>query len=94
MRSIIRSGVGSNSPRDIQPDYSKELELAEDPDVLIDRVDLILTHGTMSDETKNLIRDAIESVSINPAAPTSGRENRVYLAVFFALSSPDFIVQK
>jgi uncharacterized protein (DUF1800 family) len=94
MRSIIRSGVGSNSPRDIQPDYSKELKLAEDPDALIERVDLILTHGTMSDETKNLIRDAIESVSINPVAPTSGRENRVYLAVFFALSSPDFIVQK
>jgi hypothetical protein len=58
--------VGSNSPRDIQPDYSKELKLAEDPDALIERVDLILTHGTMSDETKNLIRGAIESVSINP----------------------------
>ena len=94
MRSIVPSGVGSNSPRDIQPDYSKELSLAEDPDALIDRVDLMLTSRTMSDETKTLIRDAIESVSINPARPTSGRENRVYLAVLFTLSSPDFIVQK
>ncbi len=94
MRSIVRSGVGSNSPRDIQPDYTKELRLADDPDALIERVDLLLTYGTMSDETKNLIRDAVESVSVNPLLPQSGRENRVHLAVLFALSSPDFIVQK
>ena len=94
MRSIVGSGVGSNSPRDIQPDYSKELALAEDVDALVDRVDLMLTYQTMSDETKNLIRDAVESVSVNPILPASGRQNRVYLAVFFALSSPDFIVQK
>jgi uncharacterized protein (DUF1800 family) len=94
MRGIVGSGVGSNSPRDIQPDYSKELALAEDPDALVDRVELMLTYETMSDETRNLIRDAVESISINPIMPTSGRQNRVYLAVFFALSSPDFIVQK
>jgi len=94
MRSIVGSGVGSNSPRDIQPDYSKEMALADDPDALIDRVDLMLTYQTMSDETKSLIRDAVESVSVNPILPASGRQNRVYLAVLFALSSPDFIVQK
>ncbi len=94
MRSIVGSGVGSNSPRDIQPDYSRELALAEDPDALVDRVDLMLTYETMSDETRTLIRDAVESISVNPIMPSSGRQNRVYLAVFFALSSPDFIVQK
>jgi uncharacterized protein (DUF1800 family) len=94
MRSIVPSGVGSNSPRDIQPDYSKEMALADDSDALIDRVDLLLTSGTMSDETKDLVRDAVESVSINPLKSTSGRESRVHLAVFFTLSSPDFIVQK
>ncbi len=94
MRSIVPSGVGSNSPRDIQPNYSKELALADDADALIDRVDLLLTYGTMSDETKDLVREAVESVSINPLKPTSGRSNRVHLAVFFTLSSPDFIVQK
>jgi uncharacterized protein (DUF1800 family) len=94
MRSIVRSGVGSNSPRDIQPNYAKELALAEDPDALIDRLDLLLTYGTMSTETKNLMRDAVEGISINPLNPSSGRENRVYVATLFAVSSPDFIVQK
>lgn len=94
MRNAIRSGVGSNSPRDIQPDYSKELALAEDPDALIERIDLLLTYGTMSTRTKDLIRDAVEDISINPISPSSGRLNRVYVATLFAVSSPDFIVQK
>ena len=94
MRSIVPSGVGSNSPRDIQPNYTKELALADDPDALIDRVDLLLTYGTMSTETKDLIRSAVEGISINPLKPSSGRKNRVYVATLFAVSSPDFIVQK
>jgi uncharacterized protein (DUF1800 family) len=94
MRSIVRSGTGSNSPRDIQPNYTKELALADDPDALIDRIDMLLTYGTMSTETKDLIRAAVEDISINPISPSSGRKNRVYLAALFALSSPDFIVQK
>lgn len=94
MRNVVRYGVGSNSPRDIQPDYAKELALAEDADALIERLDLLLTYGTMSTATKDLIRDAVESISINPLKPSTGLENRVYIATFFALSSPDFLVQK
>jgi uncharacterized protein (DUF1800 family) len=94
MRDAVRYGVGSNSPRDIQPDYSKEIALAEDPAALIERIDLLLTYGTMSNRTKDLILDAVESISINPMNPSSGRKNRVYIATLFAVSSPDFIVQK
>jgi len=94
MRNVVRYGVGSNSPRDIQPDYTKELALAEDPDALVDRLDMLLTYGTMSTATRNLIRDAVESISINPMNPSSGRNNRVYVATLFAISSPDFLVQK
>ena len=94
MRNAVRYGVGNNSPRDIQPDYTKELALADDPDALIERIDLLLTYGTMSTRTKDLIRDALEDISINPINPSSGRKNRVYLATLFAVSSPDFIVQK
>ena len=94
MRSAVQSGVGSNNPRDIQPDYSSELALANDPDRLIDRIDLLLTYGTLSAETRSAIREAVSSVQINPANPTPGGQNRVYLATLFALSSPEFLVQK
>ncbi|MFN0041102.1 MAG: DUF1800 family protein [Burkholderiales bacterium] len=94
MRSVVQSGAGANNPRDIQPDYVAELALANDPDRLIDRIDLLLTYGTLSAETRIAIRDAVNSVQINAANPTPGRQNRVYLATLFALSSPEFLVQK
>jgi hypothetical protein len=40
------------------------------------------------------MREAITSVSISSSNPTPGRQNRVYLAALFALSAPEFLVQK
>jgi hypothetical protein len=40
------------------------------------------------------MRDAVNSVPISAANPAQGRQNRVYLAALFALSSPEFLVQK
>jgi uncharacterized protein (DUF1800 family) len=94
MRTAVQSGVGSNNPRDIQADYTAELALAEDPASLIDRIDLLLTYGTLSAETRSAMLEAVNSVSINPASPMSGRQSRVYLAALFALSAPEFVVQK
>ncbi len=94
MRTAVQSGVGSNSPRDIQPDYATELALANDADRLIDRIDLLLTYGTLSPETRSAMRNAVNSVSINASNPNPGRQNRVYLATLFALSAPEFMVQK
>ena len=94
MRSVVRNGIGENSPADIQPNYSAELAVADDPDKLIDMVNLLLTYGTMRPDTMSDIRDAVNSVSINPANPLPGRRNRVYLAALFTMSAPEFIVQK
>ena len=94
MRTAVQSGVGSNSPRDIQADYAAELALANDPDKLIDRVDLLLTYGTLSAETRSAMREAVSSVAINASNPNPGRQNRVYLAALFAVSAPEFLVQK
>jgi len=94
MRTAVQSGVGSNSPRDIRADYSAELALAEDPPSLIDRIDLLLTYGTLSAETRSAMLEAVNSVTVNPANPVPGRQNRVYLATLFAVSAPEFVVQK
>jgi len=64
MRSAVPNGLGSGSPRDIQPDYTAERALADNADALIDRVDLLLTAGMMSADTRNLIRNAVNSVTI------------------------------
>ncbi len=94
MRSIVQIGVGSNSPRDVQPDYTAEMALAHDANLLVDRVSLLLTAGSMSAGTRNLIVTAVNSIPYPGANATTARLNRARLAVFFALSSPDYLVQK
>jgi len=94
MRGAVQNGLGSGSPRDIQPDYTTELALADNADALIDRVELLLTAGTMSADTRTLIRNAVNSIAIPATNQTTARQNRVRLAVLFALSSPDYLVQK
>ena len=94
MRSIVQNGVGSNSPRDVQPDYTAEMALAHDANLLVDRVNLLLTAGSMSAATSSLIVTAVNSIPYPGANQATARLNRARLAVFFALSSPDYLVQK
>jgi uncharacterized protein (DUF1800 family) len=94
MRSIVQNGVGSNSPRDVQPDYTAEMALAHDANLLVDRVNLLLTAGSMSAATRSLIVTAVNSIPYPGANQATARQNRARLAVLFVLSSPDYLVQK
>jgi uncharacterized protein (DUF1800 family) len=98
MRTTIERGVGTtqtNGTRDILPDYTQEIALANDADKLIDRVSLLLTAGGMSASTRAQIRTAVNSVTIRAAATDAetDRRNRVYLAVYLTMASPDYILQ-
>ncbi len=96
MRVAVDRGFGSGSPRDVQPDYTAELELAGDPARLVDRINLLLMNGAMPNALYGTIRDAVASVTIptsGTAAPTA-RRNRVLLAIFLTMASPEYLVQK
>jgi uncharacterized protein (DUF1800 family) len=98
MRSTVERGVGTtqtNGTRDIIPDYTQEIALANDADRLIDRVSLLLTAGGMSASTRAQIRTAVNSVTIRAAATDAetDRRNRVYLAIYLTMASPDYILQ-
>jgi hypothetical protein len=90
----VQNGSGANSPRDIQPDYTAEMALADNPAALVDRVGLLLTAGTMSAGTRTLIINAVSSIAYPGSNQATARLNRTRLAVFFTLSSPDYLVQK
>ncbi len=92
MQGAVPNGVGSNT--DIRPDYTAELALAHDANLLVDRVSLLLTAGSMSATTRSLIINTVNSVTMPATNQTTARQNRVRLAVFFTLSSPDYLVQK
>jgi uncharacterized protein (DUF1800 family) len=96
MRTALTSGVGTrtNGVLDIQPDYTAELALAATPDQLVDRVNLLLTGGALSANTVTMIRNAVASINIGTANPDADRRNRVSLAVYLTMASPEYIFQQ
>jgi len=106
VRDAIASGVGAttnasgSSRRDLQPDFSAELALADQPGALIDRVDARLMYGAMPADLKADIQGAVEKIVIpaptanNAAQIATARRNRVNAAIFLAMVSPEFLIQK
>jgi len=108
MRSAVQNGVGFNGTkgnaarRDLQPDYGDELAVADQAAVLVHRVTGKLITGRVPAALKNEIEAAVRSIPI-PALRSDGRNqrriddakrNRMMLAVYLTLVSPEFIVQK
>ncbi|SDA74898.1 MULTISPECIES: DUF1800 family protein [unclassified Janthinobacterium] len=98
MQSCIASGAGDY--HDIAPDYTRELALAANPGALLDRIDLLLTHGSMPTRLRGQITTAVNGIAI-PAATASNatqvataQANRVKLAIFLTMASPAYLVQK
>jgi uncharacterized protein (DUF1800 family) len=106
IRDAISSGVGATtsasgtSRRDLQPDFTAELALADQPGVLVDRINAKLMYGAMPTDLKAEIRGAIEKIVIpaptasNATQIATAKRNRVNAAIFLAIVSPEFLVQK
>lgn len=70
--------------RSVELDYSEELLLADDPEALLDRVDLLLTGGRLSPESRAAILPAIE------AEPTD--QWRVKVAIYLVSQAMECVV--
>ncbi len=95
MRDIIPNGVGSS--RDVKADYTNLIALATTPDQLLDQVNVLLMANQMSSTLRAQIIAAINSVTI-PATNTTNienaKKNRVYMAIYLTMASPEYLVQK
>jgi uncharacterized protein (DUF1800 family) len=115
--NYIRGWITVNTTRDLRQDYTAELALAETPSALLDRLNLLLFSGQMSDELRTQLTAAVTSRAVpapvypTPTPPASGASapaptptnlaaintaklDRVYLAVYLSMSSPDYLIQK
>ncbi len=66
-------------------DLSDYMALADDPEALVDRLDLVFTYQTLSITTRRALLDAL--VQINDPA------TRVQAAIYWLLISPDYAVE-
>lgn len=101
MMDVIPNGAGTGSGvRDVQANYATEIGLASNATQLIDRIDLLLLNGSMSSTLRNQILTAVNSVTIplptssNATQIAAAKTNRVHLAIFLSMASPEYIVQK
>ncbi len=98
MQSVIPNGAGV--AHDIKADYSAELALASQPALLLDRLNLLLVNGAMSSTLRNQIISAVNGVSLpvgagsNTAQLDIARKNRVYLAIYLTMASPEYLAQR
>jgi uncharacterized protein (DUF1800 family) len=106
MRDNIAQGVGqwnsSTSRRDLQADFATEIALAEQPAALVERLNAKLLYGGMPVELKSEIVAAIEKMAVpvlksdatNQKQVNDAKRARVNAALFLAVISPEFQVQK
>lgn len=97
MRTLVFRDPGAGGtygPLGLVGDYSAEIEIADDINALIDRLDLLLLAGTMTPETRRRLESTISSVSFNDRNAEVRLRNRVQLAVQLLMVSPEFTVQQ
>ena len=74
-------------------DISKLTPLAKDPEVLINKLDLLLTHGALSDETRLIIITALDYIK-HDTLWSYYLEYRVKMALYLIMISPDYAILK
>ena len=97
MQTAIGTGIGTGS--DVRSAYSVEVTLADDPALLADRMNRLLLYGQMSSALRTAIIDSVTSVAIPGGTATqaqidTARLNRVKLAVYLTMVSPEYLVQR
>tara|TARA_R110001592_G_scaffold363248_5_gene682293 strand:- start:34298 stop:36082 length:1785 start_codon:yes stop_codon:yes gene_type:complete len=81
--------VDPGAARAFKASYTAEMAVAANPQALLDHLDLLLTHGTLSDDTRARITDALAVV--NPGSE-AGLLGRARLASVMVMTSPEYIV--
>ncbi len=80
--------------RDVKARYSAELDLAEDSTALLDRLDLMLTGGQLSQNARDVIQSAMDDQAVTATSDDSAKLRRIHTGVFLIMISNDYLVQK
>ena len=105
MQDCIRNGFNIDSAgvpehtytsytRDITASYTAELALVLDATALVNRLNLLLCAGQLSDSTRTLMTRALNATPLTAASSASARLDRVCGAVLMVMASPEYLVQK
>jgi uncharacterized protein (DUF1800 family) len=93
--TAVRSGLhrwGTSFPeRTVLLNLAPELALVTDVDALVRRLDLALMYGTLSSRESQIIREAVSRIH---SGLWLWQQERVYLAIYLMVTSPEFCVMR
>jgi uncharacterized protein (DUF1800 family) len=87
MWDYLHDGFKSGWTWEFPLDYSRTLLLAETPAALIDHIDLLVCAGNLSARTRGILTATLTNTALS-------RKDRVALAVWTAMNSPEGVVQR
>jgi uncharacterized protein (DUF1800 family) len=73
-------------------DLTTQINLANDPAALVDNVTTLLTGGTISDHSRQVITDAVGKLL--PTTDPEVLKERARMAIYLTMISPDYAIQK
>jgi uncharacterized protein (DUF1800 family) len=93
MQAALSGGYGNNG--DIYMTLATETAMANNPQQLVDRANLLLLGGQMSSTLQSQILGAVNAISI-PASgdPTAALLARAQTAIFLTVASPEYTAQR
>lgn len=104
IQDTIANGVGNTpqngSGRDVRPNYSAEIAIADNASALVDRMNNLMFYGQMSTTLRDRIIAAVNAVAIpaangsNQSAIDTAKNNRVRTAILFSMVAPEYLVQR
>ena len=79
---------------DISVDYSKEIAIAEDAVKLVNRLNLLLCAGQLSQASIDLMVQALNSKPLTQGSPEAEKSSRVRGAIFMVMAANEYLIQK
>lgn len=92
--NFMHNVVTNKSNPNLEPDYSAEAAIANDSTALVNRIDLLLSGGQLSQANKDKIKQAVDSITLPATNDADARFNRVAAAIILTMVSPQYLIQK
>ena len=77
-------------------EFSDELALVDDALIpqLVERLNLILAHGKLSDQTIDIIIEAVRAFDIEFGDESDQAQAKVRIAAMLVMASPDYLINR
>ena len=79
---------------DVKANYNQWIDIAHDADALLDRLDLLLTAGQLSNFARTTIGSALDATPVAQTASGDAKLRQIHRAVLLVMASNDYLVQK